>query len=394
MGRHRIALAPRVGVAIAVLVGTACSDRTEAQGEDTQGTQGTMGPGSTSNPGTTGAVSSEGGVVETSTSATPADSSSGAPTDSSADSATGTGPGVVFDVGTQVDLPPMGVGESSTGEPIDCDAVPAGPLPYVVIDGPRASEDLAFDHLGNLIGAEQGNLFQSPIDAAPQLWIPGVSGGFVAGLRATSDGVFVLADVNSGSLVRVNADASYEVVLGGFEYPNGMDVDLNGWVYVAEQSGSRVRRIDAQTGDFTVVAEGLQAPNGVSFSPDYQTLYVGSFGGGTVTAVHLNPDMTTDSVELFRANIGGGALDGMAVDACGNVYVCEYIAAIVWRISPDGASIEQLVQLGAETSWIPNLQFGSGYGGWESDHLYVLDISGDRVFDIDVGVPDKPRAYP
>lgn len=282
--------------------------------------------------------------------------------------------------------------EGTTGEPIDCDALPQGPLPYTIKVGPRTSEDLAFDDLGNVVGAQEGNLFLSPFDDDPSLWVPG-AGGFIAGLRATSTGMIVYADVSSATLFRI-AGGVKEPILGGLEYPNGMDVDLDGFIYVAEQSASRVRRVDPVTGEFTIVAEDLDNANGVSFSPDYQTLYVGSFGGGTITAVHLNPDMSTDSVELFRSGIGSGALDGMAVDACGNVYVCEFGPATVWRISPDGATIAPLVELGADTGWIPNLQWGSGIGGWDRETLYVVDFSADRLFEVQVGVTDKPRSYP
>ena len=147
-------------------------------------------------------------------------------------------------------------------------------------------------------------------------------------------------------------------------------------------------------GTVTVVAEGLNNPNGVSFSPDYQTVYVGSFGGGIIYAVHLNPDMSTDYVDTFYSGVGGGGLDGMAVDACGNVYVCEFGPGIVWRMPPDGSAIEVLVDLGAETSWIPNMQFGSGHGGWDPYTLYVITIGGSEVYEVPVGVPDKPRGYP
>ena len=247
---------------------------------------------------------------------------------------------------------------------------------------------IGVEHLSKPMNA--GNLFRSPYGGPPQLWVPGAN--VSAGLRATSEGIFVYA--SGDSLSRVNEFDAPELVLGGLSYPNGMDVDLDGWVYVAEQSGGRVRRINAETGEFTIVAEGLNNPNGVSFSPDYQTLYVGSFGGGLIYAIHLDPDMSTESVETFYSGIGGGSLDGMAVDACGNVYVDEYIAAIVWRIPPDGSSIEAVVDLSADTGWIPNMQFGSGYGGWDPLTLYVLDFGGGRVFEVPVGVPDKPRAYP
>jgi sugar lactone lactonase YvrE len=313
-------------------------------------------------------------------------STSGTTTTTAADGSTG--PAIYFDVNTVPDEPPSD--DTTTGPPVDCTAIPVGPFPYTIKTGIYATEDFAFDDQGNLVGANAGNLFRTQYDGTPQLWVPGAA--VAAAVRATSDGVIVYA--GSDNLTRINMFDAPEVIIGGLAYPNGADVDLDGYVYVAEQSGSRVRRVNAETGEFTILAEGLQSPNGVSFSPDYQTLYVGSFGGGTITAIHLNPDMTTDYVDLFYGGIGGGALDGMAVDACGNVYVCEYVAATVWRIPPDSSTIEPVVYLGGETGWIPNMQFGSGYGGWDANTLYVLDFAAGRVFEVPVGVPDKPRAYP
>jgi len=339
--------------------------------------------GSTPDPSTSAAASTTTGQGDTTGTPTP-ESTSGS--SSGADDGS-TGPGIKLDLGVIPDMP-LG-DDTTTGElPVDCDAIPPGPLPYTVTTGIYATEDFAFDDQGNLVGANAGNLFHSPYGGPPQLWVPGA--GVSAGLRATSDGIFVYA--SGDSLSRVNELGAPEVVLGGLSYPNGMDVDLEGWVYVAEQSGSRVRRINPETGEFTVVAEGLSSPNGVSFSPDYSILYVGSFGGGTITAIHLNPDMSTDSVELFRGGIGGGGLDGMAVDACGNVYVDEYGPGIVWRIPPDGESIELLVDL--PSGWIPNMQFGSGFGGWDPYTLYVITIGGSEVYEVPVEVPDKPRGYP
>jgi len=284
-------------------------------------------------------------------------------------------------------------GDGTTGAPIDCAALPQGPLPYTIKPGPKASEDLAFDDAGNLIGAQAGSLFRTPFDGNPHLWVPG-AGGFIAGLRATANGVIVYADNDTATLFRINEGGAKEMVVGGLEYANGLEVDLDGWVYVAEQSGSRVRRVDAATGEFTILAEGLNNPNGLSFAPDYRTLYVGSFGGGTITAIKLNEDMTPASVEPFASGIGGGALDGMAVDACGNVYVCEFGPATVWRISPDGLTMAPLIELGGDTGWIPNMQWGSGVGGWDRETLYILDFGATRVFEVPLGVTDKPRAYP
>jgi hypothetical protein len=123
-------------------------------------------------------------------------------------------------------------------------------------------------------------------------------------------------------------------------------------------------------------------------------LYVGSFGGGTILAVPFDEQGNPGEPEVLVQGLGNHMLDGMGVDACGNIYVCEYLAAKVWRISPDGQIREPIVDFSSDTEWIPNMQWGSGVGGWVEDSLYVLDIAANKMFEVPLGVPGKERAYP
>jgi gluconolactonase len=185
-------------------------------------------------------------------------------------------------------------------------------------------------------------------------------------------------------------------VLSGLSNPNGLEVDLNGFVYVTEQDSGRVRRVDPATGEFTVLADKLNNPNGISFSPDYSLLYIGSYGGGTIHALAVDadgkPGELTLLVDLERHAGSESSLDGMGVDICGNIYVCQYEAGVVWRVSPDGIQIEKLAD--PDTSWIPNLQWGSGAGGWDPHTLYVTDIRDDVLYEVPIGVPGKFQCYP
>ena len=283
--------------------------------------------------------------------------------------------------------------DDDTTEVLDCESIPPGPFDFTVIWGPRATEDMAFDDQGFVIGADSGTLFKSPYQGQPQQWVPG-AGGFISGLRALPSGDIVYSDVNTGTLYKVTPDGVRTALLSGMNYANGLEVDLDGFVYVAEQSGGRIRRVDSTTGEFTILAEGMNNPNGITFSPDFSTLYIGSFGAGTIHALEVSPDGTPGALTLFADDVGNGSLDGMAVDACGNVYVCEYIAAKVWRFPPDGQAGQPVIFLGSETNWIPNMQWGSGIGGWEVESLYVLDISANKMYEVPLGVPSKQYAYP
>lgn len=190
----------------------------------------------------TGATATTTSTTDVETTADPATSTISATTadttSTTTDDPTSADSGVIFDVAGVDDLPASD-DTTTGGPPVDCDNIPQGPLPYTIKANIQATEDLAFDDQGNLIGSSGGSLFRTPYDAAPALWVP--NAGVSAGLRATSEGMIVFA--GGDNLSRINDVDAPEVILGGLSYPNGMDVDLDGHVYVAEQSGSRVRRI-------------------------------------------------------------------------------------------------------------------------------------------------------
>ena len=113
------------------------------------------------------------------------------------------------------------------------------------------------------------------------------------------NGDWVICDAGSGSLVKVDGTTgAKQTLISGLSYPNGLEVDLDGYLYVAEQNSGLIRKVDPNTGDYEVIASSLNNPNGLAFSPDYQTLYVGSFGAGTVMAVSRKPGK--DEWELPR----------------------------------------------------------------------------------------------
>jgi len=94
-----------------------------------------------------------------------------------------------------------------------------------------------------------------------------------------------------------------------------------------------------------------------------------------------------------------GGLDGLNVDECGNVYVTEYVEGLVWMFptSESGAQAELVASL--PSYWIPNLHWGNGVGGWETDVLYVAERgyggggAGASVFELDVVVGGAPEAF-
>ena len=93
----------------------------------------------------------------------------------------------------------------------------------------------------------------------------------------------------------------------------------------------------------------------------------------------------------------------MGCDACGNVYVCDYAspgdgASLVYRISPDGSDVSVLIDTsgvaGYMGSFLANMDWGTGEGGWRTNSLYFAETAGQRILEVPIGVPSNPRAYP
>jgi len=281
----------------------------------------------------------------------------------------------------------------------DCDDLPPGPLVTEVVDLAIASEDIAFDAEGHLVGADDFAIYKSALGAAPQVFVPNIQ--FRAGMRYLPNGYLALANDLLGALQVIDPDGVAETVLGDLSYPNGIAVGRDGYVYLTEHDAGRVRRIDSKTGENTILVDSFWNPNGITFNRDYDMLYIAGFSGqGTIYALPIDEEGNPGTLEPWATNVGSGYLDGMGVDACGNLYVCDYGNqgnTVVYRISPDGTEVELLIDKLPEptaTRYMPNLQWGSGIGGWDEMSLYLPDGWDHKVYKVEVGVPAKQRVYP
>ncbi len=269
------------------------------------------------------------------------------------------------------------------GPPCDVPLVPP-PAPFEQILGFTSSEDFVFDEFGNYVGIDfNGNLVRITKSGQISLWVPAISSGFMAGMVALKDGSVVVCDAGQGSLKRAYPNGSVTTIIGGLQYPNGVDVGPDGYIYVAENSDDHVRRVHPDTGEFTIAADGLFGPNGVAFSDDPSVFYVGSFEGGLVYKVVMSDPTQPGVVTEFADFAGGGGIDGMGVDRCGNVYAAEYTSGDVYRITP-GGEVDLLVNL--PSFWIPNIKWGRGLGGFERNVMYVADRDVGSLFGVAVNI--------
>ncbi len=285
-------------------------------------------------------------------------------------------------------LPGMPSGARPDAAPFDCLSVPPGPFSPVLLPGFVPIEDLAFDDAGHVIENDAANIYKTRKDGTRTTFVSDLP--FRAGMRLTPAGDLIVNDDSSGSLVRIDTCGVRHTLLMGLQFPHGMEIDLDGWVYITEMNADRVLRVHPFTGDHTVLVDGLiSAPAALSFNVDYTVLYVAGFSGvGTIYSLAINPDGTPGGVPTpFVTGVGTGLLHGMDVDFCGNIYVSDYGASQVLRISPDGATRTVII---SGNSYLPNMEWGRGLGGWREDHLYFAAV-GEGLLEVDVGVPSKPR---
>ncbi|KAJ7639346.1 D-lactonohydrolase-like protein [Roridomyces roridus] len=95
---------------------------------------------------------------------------------------------------------------------------------------------------------------------------------------------------------------------------------------------AQVYRFDPKTKAVRVVADGFNKPNGLTFTPDYKSVYVADTGAlgakwannGTLPATIYKFDVTPGTLEFVNrrvfAYVDTGAADGVVVDTKGNVY--------------------------------------------------------------------------
>jgi sugar lactone lactonase YvrE len=230
--------------------------------------------------------------------------------------------------------------ETGDSGPVDpCAAGVVAPDAYGYFDGFAGAEDFAFDNEGYLVSVNNyGALFRKTQDGDREVIAGDV--GTAAGTHMLADGDIAICNVERGTVERYGMDGSMEVIVSGLLYPNGMDVDAEGYIYVAEQTARRVRRVDPATGDYEFLATQLNQPNGVAWNPTYTTLFIGSFGGDVVYAIDRAEDGTFGAVREYSTVAGAGntieddcadlasgeqcyLASGAGVGACSEALECE-----------------------------------------------------------------------
>ena len=180
------------------------------------------------------------------------------------------------------------------------------------------------------------------------------------GLTFDPDGLLTLCQHGNRRVIRVNPHGDITVLADRYDglrlnSPNDLVYRSDGTLYFTdppfglpevfddpgkETLWSGVYRV--RDGVVTLESDGLEGPNGLAFSPDERTLYVGNWDLEHKVVMRYdvaeNGALSNGSVFFDMTDAPGeDAIDGIKVDTSGNLYVCG--PGGIWVISPGGTRL-------------------------------------------------------
>jgi gluconolactonase len=138
-------------------------------------------------------------------------------------------------------------------------------------------------------------------------------------------------------------------------------------------------------GEVRLVTDELEGPNGLAFSPDDRYLYVGDWDSERKVVIRYEIGAhaeVLDSRVLFDMTDADGedAIDGLKVDAAGNVYACG--PGGIWVISPAGEHLGTLR--------LPEAPHNLAWGDADARTLYITALT--SVYRMRLQIPGiRPR---
>ncbi|MFH1739459.1 MAG: hypothetical protein ABIH23_10670 [bacterium] len=143
-------------------------------------------------------------------------------------------------------------------------------------------------------------------------------------------GRLYLSNAATGGIVRYGAQGATETVVTGLNFPMSLAFDAADQLYVCLLGSDEVVRVEPN-GSLTTITNGIRNPSDLAFGPNGD-LYVttNDTGNGTVYRVDMDGTVTM-LLDPFAS-----ALDSLAFDTEGNLYLADGSEGWIWRLSADG----------------------------------------------------------
>lgn len=170
--------------------------------------------------------------------------------------------------------------------------------------------------------------------------------------------------LNSPNDVVTHADGSVWFT----DPPYGILSDYEGRRAPSEIGASHLYRVDADTGEVEMMADGFDKPNGLAFSPDYNLLYVADTGashtpGGKrhIERFAVGADDRSLTNRAVFATCTAGLFDGFRLDTQGRLWTSA--ADGVHCYHPDGTLLGKIL--------IPEVVANVCFGGPKRNRLFI-----------------------
>ena len=198
-------------------------------------------------------------------------------------------------------------------------------------------------------------------------------------------GNLYICEYGKGSILRLTAEGKLSTLTAKdnhgkrFSRPNDITISPAGMIYFTDPKSydplihdGRLFRTDPNTGKTTWLIEGLQFPNGLCFSPDGKTLYIGESVNKNILKIENGIGILDTLITLPGGNQDP---DGMDVDEEGNLYIAYFGGGKIFVVSPEGELLDSLKTPGKKPS---NLEFG----GEDMKTLFITECETNKVYSI------------
>lgn len=277
--------------------------------------------------------------------------------------------------------------------------------PELYATGFAFAEGPALDEAGNLFVVNyriKGTIGRITPDGSASIWcdlteLSPVEGRRpqANGLKIDSQGRLIVADAGGGRLLRVSADGREVEVLAErfdgvtFRSINDVALDVHGNIYFTDPGGSTlenpigsVYRYDIRTKRTRLLASGFAFPNGLAVAPDDKHFCLAESQKHRVLLFDI--DTAAGKIENQRVLIEFPSQgekeyipDGMVFDAAGRLYVATWTGATIHVVNlADGTLLRQYDAGGSKAT---NCHFHNGY-------LYTTVAAKEAVFRLRLGV--------
>lgn len=256
-------------------------------------------------------------------------------------------------------------------------------------EGPRWFEGLLWfsDMLGEAVHT---------VDLNGDLTTLPLPGHAPAGLGFRPDGSLLISSTESRQVLRYDGENVTAIADLSAIVPaalGDMVIDGDGRAYVGSQAreGGVIVRLDPDD-TFTVVADGLDFPNGMVITPDRATLIVAESTGRRLTAYSIGDDGALSDRRTFADGLDGPP-DGICLDAEKGVWTAMTLAGQFERIT-EGGGVTDRIDIGER------IAIACALGGPERRTLFLLSstdaypqrLKGTKGSRVDATIVEIPGA--